>query len=87
MANSQKSNKPRRKTVEGVVIGDKMDKTVIVQTERKLRHAMYKRVIRQHSKVYAHDESGQAKTGQRVRIVETAPTSKLKRWRVVEVLS
>jgi len=76
----------RRKTIEGVVIGDKMDKTVIVRTERRLRHPVYERVVRRRSKVYAHDENGIAKVGNRVRLVETKPLSRLKRWRVVEVL-
>jgi len=76
----------RRKTIEGVVIGDKMDKTVIVRTERRLRHPVYERVVRRRSKVYAHDENGIAKLGNRVRLVETKPLSRLKRWRVVEVL-
>lgn len=76
----------RRKVIEGVVIGDKMDKTVVVQTERKLRHPLYKRVVRQRSKVYAHDEGGVAKVGNRVRLAEDRPLSKLKRWRVIEVV-
>ena len=76
----------RRKTIEGVVVGDKMEKTVVVRTERKLRHPLYKRVIRQRAKVYAHDEKGEAKVGSRVRLIETRPMSRLKRWRVVEVL-
>lgn len=68
------------------MVGDKMEKTVVVRTERKLRHPLYKRVIRQRSKVYAHDEQGIAKVGNRVRLVEVKPLSRLKRWRVVEVL-
>jgi len=76
----------RRKTIEGVVVSDKMEKTVVVRTERKLRHPLYKRVIRQRAKVYAHDEQGVAKVGNRVRLVEVRPLSRLKRWRVVEVL-
>jgi small subunit ribosomal protein S17 len=85
---SETANAPgRRKTIEGVVIGDKMAKTVVVQTERKLKHPLYRRVIRQRSKVYAHDENGVAKVGNRVRLMETRPLSRLKRWRVVEVLA
>ena len=76
----------RRKTIEGLVVGDKMQKTVVVRTERKLRHPLYKRVIRQRAKVYAHDEQGIAKVGNRVRLVESRPMSRLKRWRVLEVL-
>lgn len=87
MANETPKGPARRKLIEGVVIGDKMEKTVVVQTERKLRHPLYKRVIRQRSKVYAHDENGLAKVGNRVRLAEDRPLSKLKRWRVVEVLT
>jgi small subunit ribosomal protein S17 len=76
----------KRKTIEGVVIGDKMDKTVVVRTERRLRHPVYERVVRRRGKVYAHDENGIAKIGMRVRLVESRPMSRLKRWRVVEVL-
>jgi len=87
MTNETAKRPARRKLIEGVVIGDKMEKTVVVQTERKLRHPLYKRVIRQRSKVYAHDENGIAKVGNRVRLAEARPLSKLKRWRVVEVLA
>ncbi len=76
-----------RKVIEGVVISDKMDKTVVVQTERTLRHPVYKRVIRRRGKVYAHDEKGIAKSGARVKLVEIRPMSKTKRWRVLEVVS
>ncbi len=86
MADAEQSSPVRKKTIEGVVVSDRMDKTVVVQTERKLRHPLYKRVIRRRSKVYAHDEQGLAKVGVRVRLVETRPLSKSKRWRVVEVL-
>jgi len=86
MANSEQATPVRRKVVEGVVVSDKMDKTIVVQTERKLRHPLYKRVIRRRAKVYAHDEQGLAKVGSRVRLVETRPLSKSKRWRLVEVL-
>jgi len=77
----------RRKVIEGVVISDKMQSTIVVQTERKLKHPLYRRVIRQRTKVYAHDEKGLAKVGNRVRLVETRPLSRLKRWRLVEVLA
>jgi small subunit ribosomal protein S17 len=78
--------RPQRKTIEGVVVGDKMDKTVVVRTERRMRHPLYKRVVRRRSKVYAHDENGIAKVGNLVRLMETKPLSRLKRWRVVEVI-
>ena len=82
----ESKDRARRKTIEGVVVGDKMDKTVIVRTERRLRHPVYERVVRRRSKVYAHDENGIAKVGNLVRLVETKPLSRLKRWRVVEVI-
>jgi len=83
---SPANDRARRKTIEGVVVGDKMDKTVVVRTERRLQHPVYKRVVRRRSKVYAHDENGIAKVGNLVRLVETKPLSRLKRWRVVEVI-
>lgn len=87
MAENSEQKSTGRKVIEGLVISDKMDKTVVVQTERKLRHPMYKRVIRRRAKVYAHDENGVAKAGSRVKLVETHPMSKTKRWRVLEVVS
>ena len=75
-----------RKVRVGTVISDKMDKTVIVGVERRVAHPMYgKRVVRT-KKFYAHDEENQAHQGDLVRIVETRPLSKQKRWRVVEVV-
>jgi small subunit ribosomal protein S17 len=75
-----------RKVRVGTVLSDRMNKTVVVGVERRVAHPMYgKRVVRT-KKFYAHDESGEAKQGDLVRIVETRPLSKLKRWRVVEVV-
>ena len=70
----------------GVVTSDKMDKTIVVTVERLARHKRYKKVIKITKKYYAHDENGTAKIGDEVKISETRPTSKLKRWRLVEVL-
>ncbi len=75
-----------RKDRVGEVISDKMHKTVVVRVERRVPHPRYGKVMTQSSKFYAHDEEGKAKVGDRVRIVETRPLSKLKRWRVVEIL-
>ncbi len=75
-----------RKEKVGVVIGDKMDKTIVVEVERREPHPIYGKVIRKVKKFYAHDEKQEAQTGDRVRIVETKPLSKLKRWRLAEVL-
>ncbi len=76
----------RRKENIGVVISNKMEKTVAVQVSRKMRHPKYGKVIERSKKYYAHDESNALSVGQKVRIMETRPLSKLKRWRVVEVL-
>ena len=76
----------RRKENIGIVISTKMDKTVTVKVTRKMRHPKYGKVIERSKKYYAHDDSDAVEVGQRVRIVETRPLSKLKRWRVVEVL-
>jgi len=76
----------KRKTRIGRVIGDKMDKTVIVAVDTVRKHPLYKKTIRRTNKYYAHDEKKQCKVGDKVRIEETRPLSRLKRWRVVEVL-
>ncbi len=75
-----------RKTRVGRVVSDKMAKTVVVQIDTTHRHPLYSKTIRKQRKYYAHDESEAAKTGDLVRIMEARPTSKLKRWRVVEVV-
>lgn len=75
-----------RKTVIGIVASDKMDKTVTVTIERKLRHPLYGKFMKQKSKFMAHDEQGECRVGDKVRIQETRPLSKKKRWRVVEVM-
>jgi small subunit ribosomal protein S17 len=74
------------KTRIGVVVSDKMQKTVVVQVERRVRHAKYGKYLTKRVKVKAHDETNASKTGDTVRIAETRPTSKDKRWRVVETL-
>ena len=76
----------RRKTREGLVLSDKMDKTVVVGVEDRVKHALYGKVMRRTSKLKAHDERNQCRTGDRVLIMETRPLSATKRWRVVEVL-
>ena len=75
-----------RKENIGVVISTKMDKTVTVKVTRKMRHPKYGKVIERSKKYYAHDDSNNLELGQKVRIMETRPLSKLKRWRVVEVV-
>jgi small subunit ribosomal protein S17 len=76
----------RRKVREGLVVSDKMDKTVVVLVEDRVKHALYGKVLRRTSKLKAHDEQNQCGIGDRVQIMETRPLSATKRWRVVEVL-
>ncbi len=75
-----------RKRVTGVVVSDKMDKTVVVKVERFVQHPRFKKYIRRSKKYYAHDERNECKVGDVVEIEETRPLSKLKRWRVVRIL-
>ncbi|HYA03985.1 MAG TPA: 30S ribosomal protein S17 [Syntrophobacteria bacterium] len=75
-----------QKTQTGIVVSDKMDKTVVVQVDRQVRHPMYKKYVRRRAKYTAHDETNSCKVGDRVLIRETRPFSKTKRWRVSEVL-
>lgn len=75
-----------RKTRQGYVVSDKMDKTVVVEVEDRVKHALYGKVMRRSSKVKAHDEANAAGVGDRVLIMETRPLSASKRWRVVEIL-
>jgi small subunit ribosomal protein S17 len=72
-----------RKRKVGVVIGDKPQKTVIVQIMNYVKHPLYKKYIRRFTKVYAHDEKNECKVGEKVMIEETRPLSKLKRWRII----
>ncbi len=76
----------RRKTQIGEVVSTKMQKTIVVEVQRKKKHPLYIRVIARSKKFYAHDEKGEARTGDIVRIEETRPLSKLKRWRLMEVV-
>jgi small subunit ribosomal protein S17 len=78
--------RPYRKIREGLVVGDKMDKTVVVSVEDRVKHALYGKVLRRTSKLKVHDETNQCGVGDRVRIQETRPLSATKRWRLVEVL-
>jgi small subunit ribosomal protein S17 len=76
-----------RKERVGVVVSNKMNKTIVVEVERRVPHPKFKKIVRMTSKFYAHDEQEQAKVGDKVLIAETRPISKLKRWRLVEVQS
>jgi len=76
----------RRKVREGIVVSTKMDKTVVVAVVDRVRHRRYGKTMQKTSHLYAHDEANEAREGDRVRVSETRPMSKLKHWRVVEVL-
>src|SRR5215203_1615365 len=75
-----------RKTREGLVVSDKMDKTVVVAVEDRFKHPLYGKVVRRTNKLKAHDEQNTAVAGDRVLLMETRPLSATKRWRVVEIL-
>ena len=75
-----------RKTRTGMVVSDKMDKTVVIAIEDNVKHPVYGKIIKRTLKVHAHDESNECGVGDKVRIMETRPLSKTKRWRVVEVI-
>jgi small subunit ribosomal protein S17 len=85
---SEQTTKQRgnRKVREGYVVGDKMDKTVVVAVEDRVRHPLYGKIIRRTTKYKAHDEGNTCGVGDRVRLMETRPLSATKRWRVVEIL-
>jgi small subunit ribosomal protein S17 len=76
----------RRKVREGLVVSDKMDKTVVVVVEDRVKHPLYGKVLRRTSKLKAHDENNSCGIGDRVSIMETRPLSATKRWRVVEII-
>jgi small subunit ribosomal protein S17 len=75
-----------RKILLGEVVSDRMQKTITVQVERRVRHPIYERVVRRSKKFHAHDEHNQCRIGDVVRIIETRPLSKTKRWRLLEIV-
>jgi small subunit ribosomal protein S17 len=83
---STAQDRGRRKVRTGVVVSDAMDKTVVVRIDRQVKHSLYHKTIRRSSKLAAHDEANDAHVGDTVRVMETRPVSKTKRWRVVEVV-
>ena len=83
---TNEESRSARKVREGLVVSDKMEKTVVVSVEDRVKHALYGKVLRRTSKLKAHDEQNQCGVGDRVLIQETRPLSATKRWRVVEVL-
>jgi small subunit ribosomal protein S17 len=78
-------HKGKRKELKGLVISDKMEKSVIVQVERYIQHKVYKKFIKRYKKYHAHDETNACSIGDEVQIIETRPLSKLKRFRVTEI--
>ena len=75
-----------RKVREGIVTSDKMDRTAVVTVTERVRHTRYNKTVQRAKKLYVHDEENDLHVGDRVRVMETRPLSKLKRWRIVEVL-
>ena len=80
------SDRNMRKTEVGKVVSDKMDKTIVVAIENSVKHKLYKKIIKRTIKLKAHDENNECRIGDRVRIMETRPLSKDKRWRLVSIL-
>ena len=85
MTDTQKTE-PIHKTLVGEVVSDKMDKTIIVEVARRVRHPRYQKVMTKYKKFYAHDEKQEAGVGDQVRISESRPLSKLKRWRLEAIV-
>ena len=84
--NTTAAPRAQRKTREGLVVSDKMDKTVVVEVEDRVKHALYGKVLRRTRKLQVHDEQNACGVGDRVSLMETRPLSATKRWRVVEIL-
>lgn len=87
MSETQTIDRGVRKELKGVVVSDKADKTIVVRVSRRIRHPVYGKEMTVTNKYHAHDETNDAKTGDTVRIVESRPLSRLKRWRLVEVVA
>jgi len=83
---SEETKRGARKARIGVVVSDKMDKTVVVKVEQRVKHPLYGKVMTQSKRYTAHNEANEASVGDRVRLMETRPMSATKRWRVVEIL-
>ncbi len=86
MTATDEATRGERKVRQGVVVSDKMDKTVVVAVERRTTHPLYHKIVTLSERLHAHDETNEVGVGDRVRIAETRPLSKRKRWRVVEVV-
>ena len=84
--NTETTERPNRKVREGIVSSNKMDRTIVVDVVERVRHPKYNKFVMRTKKLYAHDEANDANIGDKVRVMETRPLSKTKRWRVVEIL-
>ena len=84
--NTTTQERGRRKIVQGVVVSDKMDKTIVVLVEDRVKHPLYGKVMTKSSRLKAHDETNDAGIGDRVRVMETRPLSATKRWRLIEIV-
>jgi len=85
-ADDTTAERNRRKVREGIVVSTKMDKTVVVAVIDRVQHPRYRKTLQRTTKLYAHDEANEVREGDRIRVAETRPMSRQKRWRVVEVL-
>ncbi|MFO8074810.1 MAG: 30S ribosomal protein S17 [Actinomycetota bacterium] len=86
MTATDEATRGERKVRQGIVVSDKMDKTVVVEIERRTTHPLYHKIVTLSERLHAHDETNEVGVGDRVRVAETRPLSKHKRWRVVEVV-
>ena len=86
MSENENVRSGARKVREGIVVSNKMDKTVVVAIEQRVKHPLYGKVMTKSERLKAHDEANEAGVGDRVRVMETKPTSATKRWRLVEIL-
>ncbi len=87
MAETSSNSESHRQILQGIVVGDKMDKTITVEVERTVMHQLYQRYMKRNKKFAAHDENNDCQVGDRVVIVACRPLSKRKRWRVQEILA
>ncbi len=85
-ATTQAQVRGERKTRVGIVVSDRMDKTIVIRVEQRTTHPLYRKIVTWSQKLHAHDEANDARVGDRVRVVETRPLSKTKHWRLSEVI-
>jgi len=83
---TQAAERTRRKVRVGTVVSNAMEKSIVVRVDRQILHPLYKKTVKKSSKLYAHDEKNEAGVGDKVRLMETRPLSKTKRWRLVEIV-